>query len=613
MRSADSRQTGSNANSGILLLSKQSGETSFASLSAVKKSLGTKKVGHTGTLDSFADGLLVVLTGHLTRLVSHITNFGKTYLALIEFGTETDTLDPTGNVIKTGRIPDEEEVRAALKKFKGEIEQVPPKFSALHVNGKRASDLMRSGEEVELAPRKITIHSIVLLDFFEKYALVEVSCSKGTYIRSLARDIAKECGTVAHLKALRRTGVGPFYLKNAAGHEDLEEFTISSLVYGEKKSSKNRKSDPCFAEKVRNSTYPMTAEIARLCGFSPAMLCTGYVQDFANGRLLRRHSFYFEEKTPENCELAVFYPDLKFAGTVKRNGRKFSYGFVIQPEEQKLKIYSWEQVVNGKPIKDFGSQKTALSIGSFDGMHIGHDSIFDSILEKKQLVPGIVTFRHTTRLEKSGKDFSGEVSSLSQKLEFFMRKGFKFVVVIDFSDDFTKIQGNDFLSILKNNCNVKYLAEGEDFRCGYKGLTDIPALKEFCAKNKIELNVVSFVDYSGKKVSSSRIREDVLDKKFNEISIMLRNPYTIDCAGFEWYRETIEGKNYLTAKKHGSQIFPPDGEYAVKIKMVISGSEEISAAKTVACKLDSGLLRVLDSDGSLRGFVRAIQFGYPEK
>ena len=169
MKSADSRQTGNNLNSGIVLLSKQSGETSFASLSAVKKSLGTKKVGHTGTLDSFADGLLVVLTGHLTRLVSHITNFGKTYLALVEFGSETDTLDPTGKIVKTGRIPEEEEVREALKAFKGEIDQIPPKFSALHVNGKRASDLMRNGEEVELPARKITIYSIKLLDFFEKY------------------------------------------------------------------------------------------------------------------------------------------------------------------------------------------------------------------------------------------------------------------------------------------------------------------------------------------------------------------------------------------------------------------------------------------------------------
>lgn len=613
MKSADSRQTGNNLNSGIVLLSKQSGETSFASLSAVKKSLGTKKVGHTGTLDSFADGLLVVLTGHLTRLVSHITNFGKTYLALVEFGSETDTLDPTGKIVKTGRIPEEEEVREALKAFKGEIDQIPPKFSALHVNGKRASDLMRNGEEVELPARKITIYSIKLLDFFEKYALIEVSCSKGTYIRSLARDIAEKCGTAAHLKALRRTSVGPFYLKDAAGHEDLPDFTISSLVYGEKKSPLDRKNSWDFAEKIKKSVYPMTAETARLCGFKPALLCTSYLQDFSNGRLLRRHSFYFDENTPENCQLAVFYPDLTFAGTVRRIGRKFQYGFVIPPGKQNLKIFSWEQVVNGKALLELKNQQTALSIGSFDGMHIGHDSIFDSILGQKDLVPGIVTFRHSTRLGKDGRNYEGDVSSLSQKLEFFMHKGFKFAVVIDFSDDFTKIQGKDFLSVLKNCCNLKYLAEGEDFRCGYKGLTDIPALKDFCSENDIELNIVKFVDYGGRRVSSSRIREEILAKNFKETALMLKAPYTIDCAGFEWYRENTDGKIWLTAKKHGTQIFPPDGEYSVVIKLAISGSEEISATRTAACKLDSGLLRVLDSDGSLRGFVRAIQFGYPEK
>ena len=110
-----------NNSSGILLLAKQSGETSFSSLTAVKRALDTGKVGHTGTLDSFADGLLVVLTGSLTRLVPHITNFSKTYLALIEFGKETDTLDPTGNVIREGTVPSEGEVMKALEFFKGEI------------------------------------------------------------------------------------------------------------------------------------------------------------------------------------------------------------------------------------------------------------------------------------------------------------------------------------------------------------------------------------------------------------------------------------------------------------------------------------------------------------
>ncbi len=625
MKSADNTLKNNNENSGILLLSKQSGETSFASLSAVKKSLGTKKVGHTGTLDSFADGLLVVMTGHLTRLVSHITNFDKTYLALVEFCTQTDTLDPTGTVVSTGAVPMEAQVRLALQKFKGEIDQVPPEFSALHVNGKRASELMRSGEKVELPARKITIYSITLLDFFEKYALIEVHCSKGTYIRSLARDIAKECGTVAHLKALRRTSVGPFLLKNAAGCEQLPDFTMSSLLKAEKNNFADRKNDPFFAEKIKKCVYPMTFEIAKLCGFSSVILSDAYCQDFASGRFLRKNSFYYQlndekldketlsEEKPETKELAVFYPDLAFAGIVKKEGRKFSYGFVIPPKKEKIKIFSWEQIVNSKFSKEFFEQGTALSIGSFDGTHIGHDAIFNSILAKKDFVPGIVTFRHSTRLEKAGNEFNGEVQTLSQRLEFFMDKGFSFVVVIDFSDDFTKIDGYDFLSVLKKNCNVKYLAEGEDFRCGYKGSTDIQAIESFCQKNDVELNVVTSVEYLDKKVSSSRIRQDVLDKKFEEIKIMLKSPFTIDCAGFTWKKETIDGQNYLTAKKCGIQIFPPDGEYTVDVTMVISGSEEISVAKAVACKLNSGLLRVLDFDGSLRGFVRAIQFGYPEK
>ena len=194
-------------------------------------------------------------------------------------------------------------------------------------------------------------------------------------------------------------------------------------------------------------------------------------------------------------------------------------------------------------------------------------------------------------------------------MEFFISKGFRFVIVIDFSAEFTKIDGYDFLSVLKKNCNVKFIAEGEDFRCGYRGATDIPALNDFCTKNDVDLSVVSFIDYLDKKVSSSRIRQDVLDKEFEAIKIMLRRPYSVDCMGFEWKREEKDGKSWLVEKQRGTQVYPPDGEYTVTVEMVISGSEEISVTKTAACKLDSGLLRVLDSDGSLRGFVRAIQFG----
>jgi tRNA pseudouridine55 synthase len=597
---------------GILLLAKQSGKTSFASLSKVKRSLGTSRVGHTGTLDSFADGLLVVLTGPLTRLVPHITNFDKSYTALIEFGKETDTLDPTGTVIRESGLPSKEQVLKALTKFTGTIEQVPPAFSAIHVDGKRASDLMRSGEKVELKPRTITISSIELIDFDGQYALVKVDCSKGTYIRSLARDIARECGCAAHLKALRRTRVGPFELKDAAGAGLLKEFTIQNL--------KNQKTALCedaeiaedkiSGEDIKKALYPMTVPVAKLCGFTPAILSQAYIQDFNSGRKLKNHSFYYEEKPPENCEFAVFYPDMKFAGVVKKEKRSLSYGFVI-PCEQKLKVYSWEQITGGRFSEEFRKKGVALSIGSFDGTHIGHDSIFDSLIEHKDLAPGIVTFRKSTRGLKAGDSYMGDVSTLDQRMEFFMQKGFAFVIVIDFSADFVKIKGETFLSVLNDNCNIRYLAEGEDFRCGYKGACDINCVREFCQAHDIELNVVNYVDYLGKRVSSSRIRQDVLDKEFSAIQIMLRKPFEIDPAGFEWQYTQEAGQNYLVAKRRGIQVFPPDGLYNVTLE--ISGSEGFSVTKAAVIKLDSGLLRVLDSDGSLRGFVRSIQFCIPGK
>ena len=142
---------------GIVLLAKQSGLTSYSSLNAVKKALGTSKVGHTGTLDSFAQGLLVVCVGNLTRLSSHITAFNKTYEAVIEFGKETDTLDPTGEVVRTAELPELQALLKAVEKHKGAIEQVPPAFSALHVDGKRASDLVRDGHNVELEKRLVFI------------------------------------------------------------------------------------------------------------------------------------------------------------------------------------------------------------------------------------------------------------------------------------------------------------------------------------------------------------------------------------------------------------------------------------------------------------------------
>jgi tRNA pseudouridine55 synthase len=210
---------------GILLLDKPAGQTSFQSLGAVKRRLGTRRVGHAGTLDKFAEGLLVVLTGRMTRLCAFATSLDKEYVAVVTFGKGTDTLDPEGSVTAEGPVPGLHALETILPAFRGTLQQCPPAYSALHIGGKRAYQAARNGEEVVMAPRTVVIHSLQLIDYAPPNATLGICCSKGTYIRSLARDIAAGIGTCAYLSALRRTRIGGFLLENAKSPEQFDPLT----------------------------------------------------------------------------------------------------------------------------------------------------------------------------------------------------------------------------------------------------------------------------------------------------------------------------------------------------------------------------------------------------
>lgn len=201
--------------SGCAFLDKSPGDSSFAALYAVKRAFNTRKVGHTGTLDPFASGLLVALVGRATRAAQFITGLDKTYIASISFGSETDTGDCTGTTIREAHVPGESDVRNALKNFVGPIEQVPPAFSAVHVDGRRAYKLARQGVALELAPRQVVVHEFSVLTWLESGFSAVISCSSGTYIRSLARDLGRKVGSAAHLEQLRRTRIGPFVVDEA--------------------------------------------------------------------------------------------------------------------------------------------------------------------------------------------------------------------------------------------------------------------------------------------------------------------------------------------------------------------------------------------------------------
>jgi tRNA pseudouridine55 synthase len=199
----------------LLLLNKIPGITSFEALNPIKKALGSRKVGHTGTLDKFAGGLLVILTGKALKLTPYFTNCSKHYEALARFGSETDTLDPEGAVIAEAPVPSKESIELVLGRFRGSIIQIPPVFSAIHVGGKRAHELARGGVSVEMKPRSVVIHELTLCSYEPPFASFNIHCSAGTYIRALARDIAIAAGSRAHLIGLTRTRSGAFSLADA--------------------------------------------------------------------------------------------------------------------------------------------------------------------------------------------------------------------------------------------------------------------------------------------------------------------------------------------------------------------------------------------------------------
>lgn len=213
-----------NAISGVLVIDKPIGLTSHDVVQIVRRGTRIRRAGHTGTLDPRASGVLVVLVGPAVRLSEYVSASDKRYQAVVRLGTTTDTYDANGTVLKTSPVDITEEFfEETLKEFEGEIEQVPPPYSAIKVKGKKAYEMARKGEDVELEPRKINVYSIELLEWAPPEAVIDVYCSSGTYVRSLAHELGEKLGCGAHLIGLRRTKSGRFTLRDAVHLNKLRQ------------------------------------------------------------------------------------------------------------------------------------------------------------------------------------------------------------------------------------------------------------------------------------------------------------------------------------------------------------------------------------------------------
>ncbi len=271
---------------GWLVVDKARGMTSSRVVSQVKKLTGAAKVGHAGTLDPLATGILPIALGEATKTVSYVMDGSKEYRFTIVWGEARDSDDAEGKVVGTSSVrPEKSDIIKGLNEFVGEIEQIPPAFSAIKIDGRRAYDLARLDQEVALSPRRVHVEKFELLEIPDcDHATFSVSCGKGTYIRSLARDLARNLGALGHVSALRRTRVGPFCEKDAIsldspeflGHIGafsshllslltvLDDIPALALTEDQARCLKNGQAVPLFKVKVRSAS----------CGpESPSGLC----------------------------------------------------------------------------------------------------------------------------------------------------------------------------------------------------------------------------------------------------------------------------------------------------------------------------------------------------
>ncbi|BAL83320.1 putative tRNA pseudouridine synthase B [Selenomonas ruminantium subsp. lactilytica TAM6421] len=265
--------TGAKPLSGFLNILKPPGMSSHDIVGYVRRVLHTKKVGHAGTLDPAATGVLPVAVGTATRLIEYLELTDKTYRAEIKLGIATDSGDDTGRIL-TSQTDwsdfDKSEIEAVLEKFTGKIRQTPPAHSAIKINGQRACDLLRAGKEVEVPSREITIYRLELLSYSHDMLLIDCDCSKGTYIRSLCQDIGEALGVPATMAFLLRRRVGDFSVENALTLEELAAKGAEALLpadeylSGMQRFDLNPKREKAFGNGLSSTVRNFTAETEKL-------------------------------------------------------------------------------------------------------------------------------------------------------------------------------------------------------------------------------------------------------------------------------------------------------------------------------------------------------------
>lgn len=535
---------------GLLIVNKEKGFTSFDVVAKLRGILGEKKIGHLGTLDPEAEGVLPVLVGRATKLAPLLSEKDKIYRAMLLLGVESDSQDATGRLIKrTQPSVTEEEVREAILSFVGDQMQLPPMVSAKKVEGKKLVDLARAGREVERKTCPIKVYDIQILSMNLPRVEMRIHCSAGTYIRTLCHDIGQELGCGGVMESLVREAAGNYELKDALKLDEITSCVLTGSL----------------------SRYMLS--LRKLLRHFAGFVCHSRWEKLAfNGNPLRMDQGDLEKPVWDGFCLHVMQADRSSIGL-----------FRYSEKEQLLRP---EIMIGREEAEGAGTARpTVIALGKFDGVHRGHQAIMEEVLRQAEAEKmGSLVFSFTNTPESlAGGGKTALLTTTDEKRELLRAMGIRKQIEARFTKAMRDMPAERFLEeILIGRYGMKRIVVGPDCSFGAGREGNVEYLKVHADQYGYQLTVVEKIREGNDVISSSLIKELVLQGRLEEAGKMMGRPFSFrsrvvygaglgHALGFPTANQTLpEGK-----------ILPP---YGVYFSRVWAGDEAYFAMSNLGVK-----------------------------
>lgn len=576
---------GASGLSGIFAIDKPAGMTSHDVINRVRRIVGEKRVGHAGTLDPDATGVLIVCVGPATRLVDLLHAETKGYEARIVFGAETDTCDAAGGITLIAPVPDEVADPAFATGFVaslvGEHEQLPPAYSAIKIDGVPAHRLARKGEDVALKPRNITIEVARLTGIDVGDARiswdVEFEVSKGTYIRSLARDIGRALDSAAHLGILRRTRSGNVTLTDCVTLAELESA-----------------SDP---------TTHFIDPVAAL-GIPVVHLEAALAPSVALG-----HRLPNSDRVPEGQDVAIV-SDPGLLAIHTSQGAQLAPRMVF-PVPVSIPAHDAVAEVVRFDLSNTTLGPSVVAIGAFDGVHLGHRALIDAAIgdaRERGVTSVAITFEPDPDEVVSAAP-APRLMSHEQRIETLAATGVDVVLVIGFTPEMASLSGEGFLdSVVSVALDPVAVHVGEDFRFGAGADADVAYLRAWADARGAEVRAHELVGLDYAPITATRIRSAIDAGDLASAERMLGHPYTLRGLVRRGRGEGASLIGFPTANVELAEAIelPPDGGYAAIARVdgvAHPAAVSLGIPPTFPSSTDTIEVHIIDFSGDLYGRI----------